>query len=243
MFQISSRINTKRKGKNLKKLFVFKLRQVETARSQETKNDKQFLTINSAHVDKKMTGIALIYQVFTVVFISVGTFTNATSAYVYSRKLMRKTSYSTYLFSLAFVDMLVTLTGNIRLGLMFYNTGDLVDDAVNSNYPGFDIRELSIVSCRLHIFFTYYFLQLSSTIICLLNLDRVFGVLSSLRARKFCKPSIARRLVISAMLVLALVNVHLLIFMGDFDGQIEFIEMSSNNSELFYDDKVSEKIF
>jgi hypothetical protein len=65
---------------------------------------------------------------------------------------MRKTSYSFYLFSLAIADLSITLIGNLRLALKHYK-------------KDFDIRELSLASCRIHLFLTYYFLQLSSIIL------------------------------------------------------------------------------
>ena len=104
---------------------------------------------------------------------------------------MRKTSYSFYLFALAITDLCVILTGNSRLALIYFGSSS------SSNYSNekhlFDIREQSLFACRLHIFTTYYFLQLSSIILCLLNLDRFCGCVLILKAQKFCKPSIARR--------------------------------------------------
>ncbi len=169
-----------------------------------------------------MVSEALIYQIFTVLFILVGTITNLISAIVYSKKQMRKTSYSTYLFSLAVVDLCVTITGNTRLALMYYNISALVPTNNDSsaslfnNYGGFDIREYSVTTCRIHIFLTYYLTQLSSIVLCFLNLDRVFGVVSTLQARKFCKTRTARWLVVVAIVVLVIVNSHFLMFMGSF---------------------------
>ncbi len=172
-----------------------------------------------------MVSEAPIYQAFTVLFICVGTITNLISARVYSKKQMRKTSYSTYLFSLAVVDLCVTLTGNTRLAFMYYNIALLAPTHANTSlfntHGGFDIREYSAVTCRLHIFFTYYLTQLSSTILCFLNLDRVFGVVSTLQARKFCKARTARWLVGVAMMALALVNSHFLAFMGSFADETD----------------------
>ena len=111
---------------------------------------------------------------------------------------MRKTSYSFYLFALAIADLSVTLTGNLRLALIHYrgNSSDLLSDVQHSRLILYDIREHSLIACRLHRFLTYYFLQLSSVILCLLNLDRFCGCVLILKAAKFCKPSIARRVLL-----------------------------------------------
>lgn len=73
---------------------------------------------------------AYVYKSFTVVFLLVGTVTNILSAIVYSKKHMRKSSYSVYLFALAIVDLLVTINGNVRLFLMSYEI-DLFKTAQN----------------------------------------------------------------------------------------------------------------
>jgi NADH:ubiquinone oxidoreductase subunit 4 (subunit M) len=61
-----------------------------------------------------------IYKSFCIVFLLVGSFCNFISAFIYSKKKMRKTSYSTYLLALAIVDMSVTWVGNTRLFFMFF---------------------------------------------------------------------------------------------------------------------------
>lgn len=167
---------------------------------------------------------SLVYRIFTVLFIIIGTVTNIISAIVYSKKKLRKTSYSTYLFSLSIADLCVTLTGNIRLAFMYYDSSSFIDSHYLNNYNGIDIRELSIASCRAHIFFTYYFTQLSSAMLCFVNLDRLFGVVVS----KTFERRTAKLLVIIAMIVLFIVNIHFLLFMGDFE-QDSSLEVNSSN--------------
>ena len=136
----------------------------------------------------------------------VGTVTNLISAIVYSKKKMRKTSYSFYLFSLALADLSITIIGNSRLAVMHYKSA------------GFDLRETSAAACRLHKFLTYFFLHLSSVILCFLNIDRFFGCVLASKASMFCKPITARLIVLGTIVVLLVLNAHFLVFMGnDFD--------------------------
>ncbi len=161
----------------------------------------------------------------------IGTVTNIISAIVYSSKKLRKTSYSTYLFVLAVSDLSTTIAGNSRLLMMNYDFSwlPLPGQYLNA-YNGFDIRELSLVSCRLHIFLTYYFTQLASTTLCFVNLDRVFGVV----AGKSIKRRTARIMVLVAMVVLFVVNIHFLLFMGDFkdggDGDSDSLPLQANQT-------------
>ena len=158
-----------------------------------------------------MTDLAgLIYKVFSMTFLIVGTASNTMAAVVYSQKRMRKSSYAFYLFALAVADLSVTLVGNLRILLMFYDFGvsggkhDMHGDQNASSstlqtaagsawqIEGFDIRETSLVACRIHIFLTYYFLQLSSVILCFLNIDRLFGCVLVLKSSKFCQPNVGK---------------------------------------------------
>jgi hypothetical protein len=189
---------------------------------------------------------SLIYKIFTVIFLLVGTVTNLISALIYSKKKMRQRSYSIYLFVLAVVDIMVTWVGNARLALMFYEWQPY--SAVSSQryydpneyWRGFDIRDTSIYICRVHKFFTYFLLQFSSLLLCMLNIDRFFGCVLVLKASIFCKPIVARRLVILTFFFLFLVNMHFLIAMGDsstptrytyINGTIEN-DINANKSQL-----------
>lgn len=167
-----------------------------------------------------------IYKIFTVCFLFTGTFTNVLSALVYSKKHMRKTSYSIYLFSLAIVDLLVTINGNTRLLIMSYDmpwltnafdyhlTRPHVPESTRMVFAGVDIRLTSLVACKLHRFFTYLLMELSSVILSALSIDRFFGCVLVLKSARFCKPSIAARVVLASVVVLVLLNAHFLIFMG-----------------------------
>lgn len=168
----------------------------------------------------------IIYKIFTVCFLLTGTVTNALSALVYSKKRMRKTSYAIYLFSLAIVDFLVTINGNLRLLMMSYEmpwlsnalnyeiTRQHEPESIRQVFSGVDIRLTSLFACKLHRFFTYLLMQLSSVILSALSIDRFFGCVLVLKSSQFCKPVIATRVVIVSVVVLFVLNIHFLVFMG-----------------------------
>jgi hypothetical protein len=143
---------------------------------------------------------------------------------------MRKTSYSFYLFALSIADLIVTLLGNIRLAIIHYNNYDTNKQYEEEQYL-YDIREHSLIACRLHRFLTYYFLQLSSIILCLLNVERLFGCVLILKSSQFCTPSIARKSVLITCVLLLLVNLHFLIAMGNFDtDSISSLDLNTNTT-------------
>jgi hypothetical protein len=153
--------------------------------------------------------VVVFYRCFSVLFLAVGTICNILSVAVYSRKHMRQTSFAIYLLALAIVDMCITWIGNVRFILMFYNFGLPKTTAL-----GFDIRETSIAMCRLHKFFTYYFLQLSSVILCMLNIDRFVGCVLVLRSSLYCTATVAKRWIILMAVVLFVTNSHFFIDTG-----------------------------
>lgn len=193
-----------------------------------------------------------IYKAFTIIFLLIGSASNILSAIVYSRKKMRRSSYSVYLFTLAIVDLCVTVNGNSRIFLMSFEFDFFKSDQTEYQklfdtiskqqiFRGFDIRETSLTACRLHRFLTYYFLQLSSVILCLLSIDRFFGCVLVLKSNHFCKPSMARKIILAATVVLFIFNGHFLIFMGeeinlkiDNNSTIKIIQCNPNNSSKFY---------
>ena len=113
----------------------------------------------------------IIYTIVPTLYLFIGTATNLLSVLVYSKKHMRKTSYSLYLLELAVVDMFVILIGNGRYAF--------------ESYFGVDIRDKSLLFCKVHKFLTYFFLQLSSCLLSMLSIDRFFGVVFVLKAFTF----------------------------------------------------------
>ena len=195
----------------------------------------------------------LIYQISSILFLIVGIVTNMISAIIYSKKKMRKTSYSVYLFALAIADLCVTINGNTRTVLMYfpfdkmwtpnsnqnvttYHNQFIIDSRATSQnanklaFKGFDIRETSIVACRLQRFLSYYFLQFSSCLLCLLSIDRFFGIVLVLKAFQFNRAIVARKIVLILVFLIALFNVHFLIFMGHSSAKIHQIPNNQNQT-------------
>lgn len=166
--------------------------------------------------------IVYIYRIFSVLFIITGTICNILSAIVYSKRKMLTKSYSIYLLVLALVDLSVTWIGNTRFILMFFKIG--YSNKFNLWY-GFDIREISLISCRLHRFLTYFLLQFSSCLLCMLNIDRFIGCVLVLKSTSYCKASIAKRIVFITCLFLALINLHFLLAMGYYENSIDNTEI------------------
>jgi hypothetical protein len=142
----------------------------------------------------------IIYRIFSVLFLVIGTSTNILSILVYSKKHMRKTSYSLYLLELAIVDLFVIMIGNARYAII--------------SYFGIDIRETSLVLCKIHKFLTYFSLQLSSCLLSMLSIDRFFGVVLALKAFTFNKKSLSHRVSIILIVLLIFVNIHILVWYG-----------------------------
>nr|QVK45807.1 G protein-coupled receptor [Proales similis] len=181
--------------------------------------------------------VALIYQIFTVLFLVVGCINNSLTIMIYSKKRMQKSSYSVYLLALAVVDLLATIFGNTRLMIMAYDLGWSmpVRTAPSGIFKGIDIRELSIVSCRIHRFFTYFLLQMSSVILCLLSIDRFFGVVLALKSYTFKKVSVARKVIVIAFATMFLIDSHFLFAMGHYeriDSLGNSLSSSANRSQI-----------
>ena len=109
---------------------------------------------------------------------------------------------------------------------------------------GFDIRETSIIMCRMQYFITYYFLQLSSCTLCLLSIDRFFGIVLALKAFQFNRSSIARKVVLILLCLIALFNLHFLLFMGYYSGHSEQYHTSNETNFVVCDvDKINQPIY
>jgi hypothetical protein len=177
-----------------------------------------------------------VYKTFSIVFLLSGILCNVLSALVYTKRKMRKTSYSVYLFTLAIVDLLVTLTGNTRLLFMSHELNNFLQfenstivmlrrtfysEERREIFKGFDLRETNLIVCKVHRFLTYFLLQFSSIILCMLSIDRFFGCVLVLKAGDFCKPSVARKILCSIFIFLTVFNVHFFTSMGHIESRYD----------------------
>jgi hypothetical protein len=163
--------------------------------------NETLLELNSNQEIEWNMKIVLLYRSFSIIFIITGTICNIISALVYSKKKMHHTSYSIYLFVLAIVDLGVTWIGNLRFIIMFTIINTSINEKNVDYYDlffsnGFDLRETSLVFCRLHRFLTYYLLHCSSCLLCILSIDRFFGVVLVLKSSRFCTVKLAKRVII-----------------------------------------------
>lgn len=98
--------------------------------------------------------------IFGMLLLIVGTIGNLlTLAVIWAYKAMRPTSR--FLFSLlAGVDQGALMFAEIRYWIMAYS--------------GFDIRNINLVVCKVHIYFTYTFVNMSVWLPCIISIERFF---------------------------------------------------------------------
>ena len=92
----------------------------------------------------------------------------------------------------------------------------------------FSIRNLHVISCRLHTFITYWSQHSSSWILSFISVDRAIATNYIKFARKFCTPHSANYVVAVILLLLFLFNCHELIFLHLHTYQHEQITFAPN---------------
>ena len=146
-----------------------------------------------------------------------GTFTNILSLLVLSRKRMRKHSTYVYLAILSVIDLLALWLGITRDFLAH----------------GFNIHIKALWLCKLHSFFFYYSLDMSSWILVAVSVDRFVAitfVFSSYTKQMLLKLLAKPKLICSILLVFfALLNFHFVIFVN--------VLHSTSTSNNFYDEE------
>lgn len=121
-----------------------------------------------------------------VIFVCV--FGNTLSLAVLQSKYFRRAPSSFVLSALALVDTGVLLTGLSRNWISAITNGRV------------DIRQLSLVNCKIHFFFTYFLKQLSPWTLVLMTIERLVSVISPMKAREICS---RRRMVIAWFVIVA----------------------------------------
>ncbi|CAF1277939.1 unnamed protein product [Adineta steineri] len=105
--------------------------------------------------------------------ITVGGIGNTLSALTLSRKKLRGQVTSIYLIALALSDL-----GNVFFSVLnFY----LIRFDSNQN-----MRLYSNISCKFHIFFTYYFINLSPTLLVAVSVQRYLTIAKHHYSKKYC---------------------------------------------------------
>lgn len=131
----------------------------------------------------------------------VGTFGNLVSFVIFSDVSLRRSSTFRYLALLSLMDLVVLYSGLLDLFLMVEYSGVI------------SLRNINIVTCRLHTFVTYWSQHSSSWILCFISVDRAVATNFITFARKFCTPRSAELIVLSILIFIGLLNSHELIFL------------------------------
>jgi len=137
----------------------------------------------------------------SIFLLIVGTFGNIVSFIIFTKGILRKSSTFRYLAFLSLMDLLVLYSGLLDLFLMIEYGGT------------FSLRNLNLVTCRLHTFITYWSQHSSSWILSSISIDRAIATNCIKFARKFCTPRSADYVVGIILVLVALLNCHELIFL------------------------------
>jgi hypothetical protein len=142
--------------------------------------------------------LSYIWPVVPIGFVVLGTVANILSIIVFTRKEMRKFSSFCYFAFLNGINLAVLYVTMMR-AIMEFNFHT-------------DIRQLSLVSCKLHLFLTYFLSHLSSLVLCMISVDRVISVMFLRKAKDICTPGTAFRVTVGLVLFNFLLSSHILIF-------------------------------
>jgi hypothetical protein len=142
--------------------------------------------------------INYIWPVVPIGFVILGTIANILSIIVFTRKEMRKFSSFCYFAFLNGINLAVLYVTMVRAIMEF-------------NFKT-DIRQLSLFSCKMHLFLTYFLSHLSSLVLCMISVDRVISVMFLRKAKDVCTPRTAFRVTLALVLFNFALSSHILIF-------------------------------
>ena len=137
-----------------------------------------------------------LWQIFSPIFLVVGTCGNILSIVVLSRRRLSISTTSVYLRYLAVVDTLVLIIGNLR-EFIYYTTN-------------IDLRELSDASCRIHYWLSLNVTALSGWLLAILTIDRLINVKFAIWAKTSCSQKLALAICLTVTAVMFLANSHIL---------------------------------
>ena len=149
----------------------------------------------------------------TIIFLVIGDFGNILSFFVFSKPSMRNNSVFIYFAFLSIVDLFV-----ITLGL---------GDIIIISYFGIALRNESIIICRLHTFLTYLSTHLSSFVLASVSIDRAIALNSIHLSKIYCKPKMAKKVILFDFLLVFIINFHSLFFLGFYDTYDDGTSMTS----------------
>ncbi|KAK3594349.1 hypothetical protein CHS0354_019258 [Potamilus streckersoni] len=143
----------------------------------------------------------MLWSVIPPILISFGTVGNILSIIVLTRRSIRSSTTALYLTVLAFSDLVVLYTGLLRQWLNFLWQED--------------VRNISELSCKIHLWFVYISLDFSAWILIAVTLERVISSWFPHSAKSLCSRKRAASLMIAIFIFLLILNGHLLFGFGD----------------------------
>lgn len=135
-----------------------------------------------------------------VVLLFVGVIGNSMCLFIFSQKNMRKNSTFIYLKFLAIIDLFV-----LSLGL---------GDIVILSYYNLNLRNKSLIMCRLMTFLIYSLSHLSSFILASVSIDRAIATNFITFSKSYCKPDTAYKIISVDIAISVFINFSHLIFIG-----------------------------
>ncbi len=154
--------------------------------------------------------IYLIFSIILIMVICIGLVGNTLNIIVFGRKEMRNKSTFRLLFYLSIIDILVLLT--------------CTTDALFTFGFKIQIRLYSTFVCRFHTFLSYFLSHISSLVLMVVSLDRVFVVYN--KSLKYFRYNYIERLILIISIILSLINIHYLFFYN-----INVIDKNPNNED------------
>jgi hypothetical protein len=150
----------------------------------------------------------------------VGVLSNIVSTIIFRHLSVKRNSIFTYLAYLSVIDTFVLVLG--------------LGDIMLISYLNFVIRDLSIFTCRIHVFFLYFFTHLSSFTLVAIWIDRAICLNYIAYAKKYCVPSKAHKVMARNCLIAVLINFHSLLFLGS-DAKLNSTVSPYLNSSIIVD--------
>ena len=141
-----------------------------------------------------------IWKTVPPIIIPLGSLGNTLTIIVILRHFRKMTSISLFLLCLAFSDLLVLYTVCLRHWIR--------------NVWKFDIRSMSESGCKLHVFFTYVSMQLSSWLLVGVTTEKVISVVVPHRVKFICTSKTVKKVIGVIILLILGLNCHILYGMG-----------------------------
>ena len=142
-----------------------------------------------------------IWQIVSPLLLLVGTVGNILTIIVLSKRRSRYNSTAVYLCALAISDIVVLNTGLLRQWMLY--TFD------------FDLRGLTSVMCKIHLFLVYWSTQCSSWFLVAMTCERFMGVWLPHKVKQGCTRRAALFVIFAIAGSLMMLNIHWLYGFGN----------------------------